>query len=55
MEAFYMVKFIIPMTKNQTAKKEDNFLAMERLKSTCRFPSLTVDFNPIQKSVLLII
>lgn len=53
MEAFYMVKFIIPMTKNQTAKKEENYLAMERLKSTCRFPSLIVDFNPIQKFAFL--
>lgn len=37
------------MTKNQTAKKEDNFLIMERAKNTCKFPSLSVDFNPIQK------
>lgn len=37
------------MTKNQTAKKEDNFLSMDRLKNTCKFPSLNVDFNPIQK------
>jgi hypothetical protein len=44
-----MVKFIIPMTKNQTAKKEDNHFMMERLRNTCRFPSLEVDFNPIQR------
>lgn len=35
------------MTKNQTAKKEEYFLVMERLKNTCKFPSLSVDFNPI--------
>lgn len=44
-----MVKFIIPMAKNQTARKEDNLLVIERLKNTCKFPSLTVDFNPILK------
>ena len=49
-----MVKFIIAMTKNQTAKKEDNFFSMERLRTTCKFPSLTVDFNAIQKSPLLL-
>ncbi len=44
-----MVKFIIPMTKNQTAKKEDNLFIMDRLKNTCKLPSIVVDFNPIQK------
>ena len=42
------------MTKNQTAKKEDNFLSMERLGSTSKFPSLNVDFNAIQKFSLFI-
>ena len=41
------------MTKNQTARKEDNFFMMERLKSTSKFPSLIVDFNPIQKYPIL--
>jgi len=44
-----MVNFIIPMTKNQTSKKDDNIFAMNRLRNFCRLPNVQADFTPVEK------